>query len=129
MNTTETIHLAHILFHIDSDAYDLLKNYLKKLEKSFAKTEGIQEILEDIEVRIAELFLQYTITEGYVISEQNVKDIVKTLGTPEDIADEDPVEESTKSESQKKLYRDSENRIIVGVASGLGHFFGMKIQQ
>ena len=126
MNTTVTIHLAHILFHIDSDAYDLLKNYLNKLEKSFSKTEGKQEILEDIEVRIAELFSQYTIREGYVISEQNVKDVIETLGTPEDIADEDFVEENSKSESQKKLYRDSENRIIGGVASGLGHFFGIE---
>ncbi len=58
-----------------------------------------------------------------MISEQNVKDVIETLGTPEDIADEDFVEENTKSESQKKLYRDSENRIIGGVASGLGHFF------
>jgi phage shock protein PspC (stress-responsive transcriptional regulator) len=126
MNTTVTIHLAHILFHIDSDAYDLLKNYLNKLEKSFSKTEGKQEILEDIEVRIAELFSQYTVREGYVISEQNVKDVIETLGTPEDIADEDFVEENSKSESQKKLYRDSENRIIGGVASGLGHFFGIE---
>jgi len=126
MNTTVTIHLAHILFHIDSDAYDLLKKYLDKLEKSFSKTEGKQEILEDIEVRIAELFSQYSNQEGYVISEQNVKDVIETLGSPEDIADEDFVEENTKSESQKKLYRDSENRIIGGVASGLGHFFGIE---
>ena len=61
-----------------------------------------------------------------MISEQNVKDVIETLGTPEDIADEDFVEENTKSESQKKLYRDSENRIIGGVASGLGHFFGIE---
>ena len=68
MNTTVTIHLAHTLFHIDSDAFALLKNYLNKLEKSFAQTEGKQEILEDIEVRIAELFSQYTIL--YVFQQQ-----------------------------------------------------------
>ena len=126
MNTTVTIHLAHILFHIDSDAYDLLKKYLDKLEKSFSKTEGKQEILEDIEVRIAELFSQYSNLEGYVISKQNVQDVIETLGSPEDIADEDFVEENTKSESQKKFYRDSENRIIGGVASGVGYFFGIE---
>ena len=53
MNTTVTIHLAHTLFHIDSDAFALLKNYLNKLEKSFAQTEGKQEILEDIAYSIA----------------------------------------------------------------------------
>ena len=125
MNTTVTIHLAHTLFHIDSDAYALLKNYLNKLEKSFAKTEGKQEILEDIEVRIAELFSQYTIRDGYVISEKNINDVIEILGAPEDISEEETPEESTKSNVQKKLYRDTDERIIGGVASGLGHYFGI----
>ena len=125
MNTTITIHLAHTLFHVDSDAYALLKNYLNKLEKSFAQTEGKQEILEDIEVRIVELFSQYTIREGYVISEKNVNDVIEILGAPEDISEEETQEESTKSYAQKKLYRDTDERIIGGVASGLGHYFGI----
>ena len=125
MNTTVTIHLAHTLFHIDSDAFALLKNYLNKLEKSFAQTDGKQEILEDIEVRIAELFSQYTIREGYVISEKNVNDVIEILGSPEDISEEETQEESTKSYAQKKLYRDTDERIIGGVASGLGHYFGI----
>ena len=125
MNTTVTIHLAHTLFHIDSDAFALLKNYLNKLEKSFAQTEGKQEILEDIEVRIAELFSQYTIREGYVISEKNVNAVIEILGSPEDISEDETQEESTKSYAQKKLYRDTDERIIGGVASGLGHYFGI----
>ena len=125
MNTTVTIHLAHTLFHIDSDAFALLKNYLNKLEKSFAQTEGKQEILEDIEVRIAELFSQYTIREGYVISEKNVNAVIEILGSPEDISEEETQEEGTKSYAQKKLYRDTNERIIGGVASGLGHYFGI----
>lgn len=125
MNTTVTIHLAHTLFHIDSEAFTLLKNYLNKLEKSFAQTEGKQEILEDIEVRIAELFSQYTIREGYVISEKNLNDVIEILGSPEDISEEETQEEGTKSYAQKKLYRDTDERIIGGVASGLGHYFGI----
>jgi phage shock protein PspC (stress-responsive transcriptional regulator) len=125
MNTTVTIHLAHTLFHIDSEAFTLLKNYLNKLEKSFAQTEGKQEILEDIEVRIAELFSQYTIREGYVISEKNLNDVIEILGSPEDISEEETQEEGTKSYAQKKLYRDTNERIIGGVASGLGHYFGI----
>ena len=125
MNTTVTIHLAQTLFHIDSDAYALLKNYLNKLEKSFAQSEGKHEILEDIEVRIAELFSQYTVRDSYVISEQNVKDVIEILGTPEDISEEETTEESSKSNAQKKLCRDTDERIIGGVASGLGHYFGI----
>ena len=125
MNTSVTIHLAHTLFHIDSEAFTLLKNYLNKLEKSFAQTEGKQEILEDIEVRIAELFSKYTIREGYVISEKNLNDVIEILGSPEDISEEETQEEGTKSYAQKKLYRDTNERIIGGVASGLGHYFGI----
>jgi hypothetical protein len=106
MNTTVTIHLANIRFHIDSDAYAILKNYLSKLEQSFANTEGKQEILEDIEVRIAELFSQYTHREDYVISIKNINDVIETLGKPEDISDESPAQEDQKSYVQKKLYRD-----------------------
>ena len=94
MNTTVTIHLANILFHIDSDAYTILKNYLSKLEKSFANTEGKREILEDIEIRIAELFSKYTHIENYVISINNINDVIQTLGTPEDISEESPTQEN-----------------------------------
>jgi phage shock protein PspC (stress-responsive transcriptional regulator) len=126
MNTTITIHLAHTLFHIDSDAYDLLKNYLNKLEKSFKNTEGKQEILEDIEVRIAELFSQYAIRDGYVISVQNTTDIIKTLGSPEDISEDNNCDDSSESDIQKKLYRDGEENILGGIASGLGYYFGIE---
>ena len=126
MNTTITIHLAHTLFHIDSDAYDLLKNYLNKLEKSFKNTEGKQEILEDIEVRIAELFSQYAIGDGYVISVQNTTDVIKTLGSPEDISEDNNSDDSSESDIQKKLYRDGEENILGGVASGLGYYFGIE---
>jgi phage shock protein PspC (stress-responsive transcriptional regulator) len=126
MNTTITIHLAHTLFHIDSDAYDLLKNYLNKLEKSFKNTEGKQEILEDIEVRIAELFLQYAIRYGYVISVQNTTDVIKTLGSPEDISEDNNSDDNPESDIQKKLYRDGEENILGGVASGLGYYFGIE---
>ncbi len=126
MNTTINIHLAQILFHIDSNAYDILKAYLEKLERTFANTEGKQEIIEDIEVRIAELFSEYAIREGYVISEQNVKDVIETLGSPEDIGDGEPSEDDTKTSIHKELYRDSDDRIIGGVASGLGYYFGIE---
>jgi phage shock protein PspC (stress-responsive transcriptional regulator) len=125
MNTTVTIHLANILFHIDSDAYAILKNYLSKLEQSFANTEGKQEILEDIEVRIAELFSQYTHREDYVISIKNINNVIETLGKPEDISEESPAQEDQKSYVQKKLYRDGEDGILGGVASGFGYYFGI----
>ncbi|MDC3330401.1 stress-responsive transcriptional regulator, PspC family protein, partial [Flavobacteriaceae bacterium] len=53
MNKTININLASTFFHIDENAYDLLKSYLNKLEKAFTKSQGKEEILRDVEVRIA----------------------------------------------------------------------------
>jgi hypothetical protein len=41
---------------VDESAYVLLTSYIKKLEKAFDETEGKDEILADVEARIAELF-------------------------------------------------------------------------
>ena len=56
MNKTTNIHLAQTLFSLDENAYFLLKNYLDNLERLFKNTEGVKDIIEDIEARIAELF-------------------------------------------------------------------------
>ena len=56
MNKTININLAGIFFHVDEDAYKVLKNYLDTIKMSFKNTEGSLEIIADIEARIAELF-------------------------------------------------------------------------
>ena len=58
MNKTIDIHLAQTLFSLDEQAYIILKKYLERLEFIFIKTEGGKDILEDIEVRISELFTE-----------------------------------------------------------------------
>ncbi len=55
MNKTVTINISGIIFHIDEDAYQILNQYLTTLQNCFLKTEGGNEILEDIEARIAEI--------------------------------------------------------------------------
>lgn len=56
MNRTITINLSGIVFHIDENAYDKLKQYLEKLKSHFSSTQGNDEIIHDIESRIAEMF-------------------------------------------------------------------------
>ena len=126
MNKTTNIHLAQTLFSLDENAYSLLNNYLEKLERLFKNTEGAKDILEDIEVRIAELFTELKKDNLYVISVADVEQVIETLGTPEDLAgEEEPTETSSQYNSSKKLFRDPDDRFLGGVAGGLSHYVGL----
>jgi phage shock protein PspC (stress-responsive transcriptional regulator) len=120
MNKTVNINLANTFFHIDENAYTKLKLYLKKLEDGFKNTVGKEEILKDIEARIAELFQEVKTNPDYVVSESDVARIIDVLGQPEDFLSE---EEETEETIRKKLFRDPDDKYIGGVASGLGHYF------
>ena len=126
MNKTTNIHLAQTLFSLDENAYSLLKNYLEKLERLFKNTEGAKDILEDIEVRIAELFTELKKDNLYVISVADVEQVIETLGAPEDLAgEEEPTETSSQYNGSKKLFRDPDDRFLGGVAGGLSHYVGL----
>ena len=84
MKKTLTINLGGIVYHIDDDAYRLLDNYLSNLKHYFRKQEGAEEIVNDIEMRIAELFAE-KVTEGkQVITVSDVEEIIARVGKPED---------------------------------------------
>jgi len=91
MNKTVTINLASILFHIDEEAYNTLNNYLEAIKKSLANEEGKEEIIADIEARIAEIFNEKKQFEQQVINLTDVDDVISIMGQPEDYAvDEEP---------------------------------------
>ena len=58
MKKTLTVNLGGTVYHIDDDAYRLLDDYLANLKHFFRKQEGAEEIVNDIEIRIAELFAE-----------------------------------------------------------------------
>ena len=132
MNKTVNINLANVLFHIDEGAYNKMRLYLESIKRSFANTPGSDEILADIEARIAELFHEKLENERQVITQKEVDEVITIMGQPEDyMVDEDIFEDEPKSsryqESNrgKKLYRDTEMKYVAGVSSGLAHYFGI----
>lgn len=128
MNKTVNINIASIFFHIDENAYDLLKSYLAKLNNAFKNTVGKEDILQDIETRIAELFQELKKHSDYVISIEDVEQVISVLGQPEDFAAEEDVatsEQESKINVQKKLFRNPDVKYIGGVASGIGYYFGI----
>ena len=67
MNKTVNINLGGVVFHIDEEAYLKLSNYLDAIKRSLANTTGQDEIIKDIELRIAELISAKHSSEKQVI--------------------------------------------------------------
>ncbi|RKS53361.1 phage shock protein C (PspC) family protein [Gillisia mitskevichiae] len=131
MNKTVNINLAGIFFHIDEDAYAKLQHYLEAIKRSLTNTQGKEEIIADIEARIAELFNEKIQDKKQVIGNTEVEAVIATMGQPEDyMLDEEIFEDEpsyTKSSSTgKQLFRDTENSYVGGVSSGLGHYLGIQ---
>ena len=132
MNKTVNINLAGIFFHIDEDAYLKLQRYLEAIKRSFTDSQGRSEIISDIEARIAELFSERIQNEKQVVGIKLVDEVITIMGQPEDYLVDDEIFEdepqsrrSYNSKPTKKLYRDTDNSYIGGVASGLSHYFGI----
>ena len=132
MNKTVNINLANILFHIDEGAFNKMRLYLESVKRSFANTPGSDEILADIEARIAELFHEKLDNERQVITEKEVDQVIAIMGQPEDyMVDEDIFEDEPKTTRRearrnvKTLYRDTEMKYVAGVSSGIAHYVGI----
>ncbi|MBK8883759.1 MAG: PspC domain-containing protein [Bacteroidales bacterium] len=127
MKITVSINLGGYSFNIDEDAYSELKMYLRNLELHFAGEESSSEILSDIETRMAELFRAKITSYKQVINIEDVRQAISVLGTPEDISDsEGPKSRDTfSSPGYHRMYRDTDNRIIGGVCSGMGAYWNI----
>jgi phage shock protein PspC (stress-responsive transcriptional regulator) len=125
MKITVSINLGGYSFNIDEDAYTELKSYLRNLELHFAGEESSSEILSDIETRMAELFRTKLSSYKQVIDIHDVRHAISVLGTPEDISDNDDpsAREKFSSPGYHRMYRDTDNRIIGGVCSGMGAYW------
>lgn len=135
MNKTLTINISGIIFHIEIDAYEKLEAYLTSIKSYFKNTEGGNEILSDIESRIAEILQEKISNSKQVVLMDDVNYVIERMGNPKDIAgDESQDAGADFSSSQqnyhqdtakKRLYRDGESKVLGGVCSGIGHYFGI----
>jgi len=131
MNKTININLGGIFFHIDELAYQKLKLYLDAIRRSLSDDpQGRDEILNDIEHRIGELLSERVKDERQVVNENDIDEITKIMGKPEDyLVDEEIFEDEPTyrpRKSNKKLFRDGDDKFLGGVCSGLAHYIGME---
>ncbi|RAR75481.1 PspC domain-containing protein [Flavobacterium aciduliphilum] len=131
MNKTVNINIGGLFFHIDEDAYQKISKYFDAIQKSLSNTSGKEEVMKDIEMRVAEIFSERQKSDKHVINIKDVDEVVAVMGQPEDYRidgnDNEPETSSTQATAQapKKLYRDRENGLIGGVCTGLSHYFGI----
>ncbi|MDR2223011.1 MAG: PspC domain-containing protein [Flavobacteriaceae bacterium] len=131
MNKTVTVNIGGLVFHIEEQAYLKLDQYLKAIRNSISIEEQ-DEVIHDIEIRIAELFSEYITTTNQVVTTADVDRVVEIMGKPEDykLSEDETTDQQNSSNTgnyiytkQPKLYRDTQNGMIGGVLAGFGHYF------
>lgn len=125
MNKTLTINIGGLVFHIEEQAYQRLDQYIKAIRRSIPIEEQ-DEVVQDIELRIAEIFNSKITTTKQVITSEDVDEVIQIMGRPEDysIDDEQTYQQHEQTYyREKKLFRDTDNRILGGVLAGLAHYF------
>jgi len=147
MKKTISINISGILFHIEEDGYDSLRKYLDAINSHFSSYSDNQEIISDIENRIAEIFLSNLKNNKQVITAENVEKLIEKMGTIADFAaieddksegkidlesdekTEDPYKYVTppnaESGGYKKLVRLENKKILGGVCAGFAHYFAI----
>ena len=128
MNKTISISLAGFSFIIEEQAYEKLNKYLQALRNSLEKDE-VDEVMYDIEIRIAEIFRE-NLDKREVVNSDDVEKVIAQLGTPEAIEgqnEEDAGKETSQEKTRKELFRDMKRGKIAGVCAGLAQYFGMDI--
>jgi len=132
------INLGSYPFTIDVDAYQMLDSYFLTLEKHFKTNENPEEIIYDIESRMAELFVE-NVGEKSILTIKDIDEAIKIMGKPEDFGDQDEeAPKKVKTEEKKtgeksyhyrtgrRMFRDPENKVISGLCSGLSAYFGIQ---
>jgi phage shock protein PspC (stress-responsive transcriptional regulator) len=143
MKKNISINISGIIFHIEEDGYDRLKKYLDSIHKYFSSFEDSNEILADIESRIAELFLSKLNEGKQVITAEDVNALITTMGSVSDFRAAE-AEEATgdtgrasdqgdgtsgdrdeKYREPKRLVRDEKRKILAGVCAGIAHYINV----
>ena len=128
MNKTIIININGFVFHIEEDAYEILKSYMTDIKRHFLNSADSLEITTDIENRIAEMFTDILARDNkQAIVEQDVAAVIEQMGsvadfeTPEEGA---PTDNYTYNTGTRTLFRDGEDHLLGGVCAGLANYFG-----
>ena len=134
MKKTLNINIGSRVFNIDEDAYDLLSRYLESIKKYFQKINIEDDIFQDIENRISEKF-NSILKNKESLNIDDINNIIKEMGTLDDFKEayndfdtsdfNNQNNESKTTGKRKRIYRNTSDKVIAGVASGLANYFSV----
>ncbi|MEX2404261.1 MAG: PspC domain-containing protein [Balneolales bacterium] len=134
MDKTISITIAGLIFHVEEAAYSQLESYLSSVRKHFSVYDDSEEIIRDIENRIAEIFTQRTDYSKKAVATADVGEVIRQIGTIEDFEHFEGVAKEASKESEegsstasKRLFRDPDNSILGGVAAGVSAYLGIDV--
>ena len=126
MKESKKVSISGVGFVFDFDAYEVLAGYLDNLNQTYKDTADGEEIVADIEARIAELILSRQ-SNMTVVSLPLIRSIIDQMGSPEAIEEEsnegEPKAKEPTPRIPRRLYRNPESAKLGGVCSGIGTFF------
>ena len=142
MHKVININFQGRILPIEELAYESLKQYIESLRSYFEKEEGRDEIINDIECRIAELCDDQLKKGTVCITEEHINLIIASIGRPADFEAQDGFEAGATASSSanqqqahtpynaeptynKRLYRDESNKVLGGVCSGIANYFNV----
>ncbi|MBM3176998.1 MAG: PspC domain-containing protein [Bacteroidetes bacterium] len=141
MKKNISINISGIIFHVEEDGYEKLRQYLDAINQYFSKFDGSSEIIADLENRIAEIFHSKLSDDKQVITLEDVEALIQTMGGIDDFkasvaSDEESAsfenqtnqskenaDPHSSNQSAKKLYRNNRRKVLGGVCSGIAHYF------
>jgi len=116
MNKTIIININGIVFHIEEEAYEILKNYMTDVKRHFSNSADSLEITTDIENRIAEMFAELLAKDNkQVIVEQDVNAVIEQMGSVADFENADEEEKPrtnpfASTAETRRLFRDPDDQ-------------------
>lgn len=133
MDKTKNISLGGFSFLIEENAYTALSQYLAEVRQHLQHNSDRDEIIFDVEQRMAELLKDRTANREVIIH-QDVLYLIEVLGKPEQYVEDEETDKATNAapeasaqafSANKPLYRDIDDRKIGGVLSGMAHYFNI----
>jgi phage shock protein PspC (stress-responsive transcriptional regulator) len=124
MNEIKKCSISGIAFVFERVAYNRLAEYIDSLKRAYKGSSECDEIIADIEARVAELILSAQSSAEQVVCLPLVENIIEQLGTAEDISGKQSAP-ATDTRIPRRLYRDMENHKLGGVCAGIGKYFNI----
>jgi len=137
MNEITNIHLGRQAFTIAVDAHHALRVYLKAIGE---QTGDNKEVVEEVELRMAELLRERGVSGDKVVIMADINYIKEQLGEPADFNDAEEsarhhgrksghaassANNTTSESAPKRLFRDTDHAMLAGVSAGLAAYIGV----